>query len=59
MKNLAIPFDAVSEKTTQKIPKVRNIRQRWISALLLSSASGVLVGLTGYINRAHIVRAAL
>lgn len=47
MKNLAIPFEAVSEKTAQKISNIRNTRQRWISALLLSSASGVLVGLTG------------
>lgn len=47
MKELAIPFEAVSVETTPKISNVKNTRQKWIWALSFSSLSGVLVGLTG------------
>lgn len=48
MKELAIPFEAVSENT-REIPTVQNNRQRWIRALSFTSLSGVLVGLNGLI----------
>ena len=49
MKEITIPFEAVSEETKPEIAAVKNNRQGWIAALVFSSASGVLVGLTGLI----------
>lgn len=49
MKDLTIPFETVSEETKPEIAAVKNNRQRWIVTLTFSSASGVLVGLTGLI----------
>jgi len=49
MKDLTIPFEAVSEETKPETAAVKNNRKGWLTALVFSSASGVAVGLSGLI----------